>query len=116
MSDAITAEQFDFPLDDPRLESKEAGTMDQLKLWRRITKERGGLVSPKQVSVLAGVAPSTVSGKISRGHFTTYELFGLKCIPMDEVLLYLEQRQKDELAKGGHGLKAPSYWELLKAN
>lgn len=113
---AITVNDFEELIsDDPRIEPQEMGTLDQLKQWRRVTKEHGGLVSPKQIAVLAGVNPSVVSVKIKKGHFTTYELFGLRCVPMDEVLLYMEQRQKGELAKGGHGLKAPNYWELLKA-
>lgn len=114
---AATADEFEELItDDPRVEVKDKGTLAQLKQWRQITKEHGGLVSPKQVSVLVGVSPSVITAKMKKGHFTTYELFGLKCIPMDQVVLYMEQRNTDSLAKGGSGLKAPNYWDLLQAS
>lgn len=110
----ITADQFNFPLDDPRLETVEPSVWEELKLYRKLCRDHGGLLSMPQVAALTGCSASYVRSMCSRGNFTSYHILGLKCIPVDEVKEYIRRKNSDLLAKGGRGLKAPSMKELLK--
>ena len=107
--------QYDLIDSDPRHEIAEPGVLEQLATWRKCCKEHGGLMSQVQAATLAGVAVDTIYGKVRRGHFTVYELFGLKCLPVDEIVMYLKERDSEEKAKGGRGLKKPRYFDLLRA-
>ena len=111
---STTAEQFDFPLDDPRIEGSEPSAWDDLKLYRKLCSEHGGVLSQAQAATLAGVDASTIRGLCARGHFTTFHLMGLKCLPVDEVKEYIRRRNSDLMAKGGRGIKAPRLRDMIK--
>ena len=110
---STTAEQFDFPLDDDRIEAGEVSAWDELKLYTKLCKEHGGVLSQAQAATLAGVGASTIRGLCQRGHLTSYRIMGLKCLPVDEVTEYIKRRNADSMAKGGRGIKAPGLRDMM---
>lgn len=114
MTGAMDINQFEMMLNDPRLADAEPSALDDIRLMIDVCKKHGGVLAKTQVATLAGVSPSTVSKHVKAGRFTTYNMVGMEFIPLDEALAYLKARNDDSLAKGGHGLKAPRYRDMLK--
>ena len=107
-------EQFEMILQDPRIVSSDPSLMDELKGFVEATQRHGGLLAAKQVAALANVHSGTISRHIKSGRFTTYEFVEMTFLPLDEVMAYLKARNEDLLSKGGHGLKAPKFKDIVK--
>lgn len=111
---AITADQFEMLLNDPRLESTEPSIKEDILAFKNATAKHGGLLGFRQVATIANVNPSTITRHVNAGRFTVYELVGMKLLPLDEVMTYLKLRNEELLSKGGGGLKSPKFKDLLK--
>lgn len=114
MTPALDIEQFEMMLNDPRLAEAEPSVMDDIKLMIEISKKHGGVLAKRQVATMANVSPATITRHVQAGRFTLYNIVGMELIPLDEAMAYLKARNEDLLSKGGHGLKAPKFKELLK--
>ena len=101
-------------LEDPRIQNGDPTVMEELKGFISATKEHGGLLAAKQVAALANVNQTTIWRHIAAGRFTLYSFCDMTLLPLDEVLAYMKARNEDSLSKGGGGLKAPKFREMLK--
>lgn len=114
MATALDIEQFEMLLGDPRLESSDPSVMDELKGFIDATRRHGGLLAAKQVAAIANVSTATICRHVKAGRFTTYNFVDMTLLPLDEVMDYVKARNEDLLSKGGHGLKAPKFKDLIK--
>jgi len=111
---AATAQQFDFDLNDPRLVGVEASKLDELSRFLSVIQKHGAVLSMVQAATFASCSNSLIRQMCIRGLFTTYEFMGLKVIPLDEVQEYVRRKNEGLLSKGGGGLKAPKFRDLIK--
>lgn len=107
-------QQFDFGFNDPRRKSVKKELYDDLKVLRNAWDKHGAVLSCSQAASLIGCAPSYVHVLIGRNQFTVYNILGLKCIPLDEVHLYLKMKANNELPTGGGSAKGKKIKDLLK--
>lgn len=110
---AATIDQFEMMLNDPRLESTDPTIMEEIRAFKDATARHGGLLGMSQVAAIANVSQPTVSRHVKAGRFTVYEIVGMKLLPLDEVMAYLRVRNEELLSKGGRGLKAPKFRDLI---
>ena len=111
---AINADQFEMLLNDPRVESAEPSVKEELRQFIEATKKHGGLLSPRQVAAIANVSYPTIFRHIKAGRFTTYRFVDTTLLPLDEVRIYIQARTETAFSKGGRGLKAPKFKDLMK--
>lgn len=108
------AQQFDFGFDDPRRKSIKKEFYDDLKVLCNAWDKHGAVLSCSQAASLIGCATTYVHVLIGRNQFTVYNILGLKCIPLDEVNLYLELKAKEKLPTGGGSAKGKKIKQLLE--
>lgn len=113
MNEALNIEQYEMMLQDPRIINGDPTVMEELKGFISATAEHGGLLAAKQVAALANVNQTTISRHIKAGRFTVYSFCDMTLLPLDEVMVYVNARHNDSLSKGGGGLKAPKFRDIL---
>lgn len=107
----LTAEQFDFPLDDPRVESS---TFAELREFWDASKRLGGLLTQSQAARILGVGPGSISNLVLNERLSCATVAGVRMVSAVEVMVLHKERLKGIKNAGGRGLKGPSLAELVK--
>jgi hypothetical protein len=107
-------EQFELPIKDERSPAV-SDIFGEVREFRRVSMEEGGLITAGQAALVLGVSSSHVSAWRLNGRLSGWKFLGTPFVSAAEVMALAKERAEIGPRKGGQGVKAPSLRELVAA-
>lgn len=110
---SLSVVQEELISDDPRVDSRSACIIDDLREFVRASRELRGLITTGQAAQILGVSPSAVRTWAHRKRLSSARIFGVVMVSAAEVLAFHRERLASGPAPAGK--KAPSLAALAES-